>query len=192
AHGRPRGPLPAPLRPALAVLPGVLRARLLHGFFVRGRTLAVARAGAAGAVALLGGGALLVAVALVLHAGPVTESFARVTDVRSGQFAVLMLALALVPNAAVWAAAYGLGPGFALGAGSFATPLAVDAAPVLPRFPLLEAVPDAGPGTPLGWAAGAVAVVAGRAGAGGPGPAGAPARGGGGGGRAAGGAGVVV
>ncbi len=55
AHGCARGPLPAPLRPALAVLPRVLRAHLLQGFFVRDRTLAVLRAGAAGAVALVGG-----------------------------------------------------------------------------------------------------------------------------------------
>ncbi|MEU7643644.1 cell division protein PerM [Streptomyces huasconensis] len=161
AHGCPRGPLPAPLRPALAVLPRVLRAHLLQGFFVRDRTLAVLRAGAAGAVALVGGGAFLVTVALLFRAGAVTEAFAQVTDVRSGQFAVLLLALALVPNAAVWGAAYGLGPGFVLGAGSVVTPLAVDAGPALPRFPLLEAVPAAGLGVPLGWATGVVPVVAG-------------------------------
>ncbi|MFH8291522.1 DUF6350 family protein [Streptomyces sp. NPDC018059] len=161
ALGRPRGPLPAPLRPPLAVLPRVLRTRLVRGLFVRGGTLAVARAGAAGAVALVGGGALLVAVALLLRAGPVTEAFAQVTEVRSGQFAVLLLALALVPNAAVWGAAYGLGPGFAVGAGSVATPLAVDAGPRLPRIPLLEALPEAGPGTPFDWAVGVVPVVAG-------------------------------
>ncbi|WP_223776291.1 DUF6350 family protein [Streptomyces sp. 135] len=161
ALGRPRGPLPAPLRPPLAVLPRVLRSRLVHGLFVRGGTLAVARAGAAGAVALVGGGALLVAVALVLRVGPVTEAFAQVTEVRSGQFAVLLLALALVPNAAVWGAAYGLGPGFAVGAGSVAAPVAVDAGPRLPRIPLLEALPEAGPGTPFDWAVGVVPVVAG-------------------------------
>lgn len=161
ALGRPRGPLPAPLRPPLAVLPRVLRSRLVRGLFVRGGALAVARAGAAGAVALVGGGALLVAVALVLRAGPVTEAFAQVTEVRSGQFAVLLLALALVPNAAVWGAAYSLGPGFTVGAGSVATPVAVDAGPRLPRIPLLEALPEAGPGTPFDWAVGVVPVVAG-------------------------------
>ncbi|MEU7579554.1 DUF6350 family protein [Streptomyces sp. NPDC041068] len=161
AHGRPRGPLPGFLRRTLTALPGGARALFVRGFFVRRRALAVARAGAAGTAVLVGGGALLVAVSLVLHAGAAQASFAQVTDVWSGRLAVLLLALALVPNAAVWGAAYGLGPGFALGTATVAGPLAVDAGPLLPPFPLFAAVPPAGPGSPLSWAAGAVPVVAG-------------------------------
>ncbi|WP_055536233.1 cell division protein PerM, partial [Streptomyces alboniger] len=163
AYGHPRGPLPHFLRPALAVLPRGVRAHCVRGAFVRGRTLAVARAGVSGAAVLVVGGALLVAVSLVLHMGPVRESFAQVTDVWSGRFAVLLLTLALMPNAGVWGAAYGLGPGFVLGTGSVVSPLAADAVPLLPPFPLFAAVPSAGPGSPLTWAAGAVPVAAGLA-----------------------------
>ncbi len=163
AHGHPRGPLPHFLRPALAALPRGVRAHCVRGAFVRGRTLAVARAGVSGAAVLVAGGALLVAVSLMLHMGPVRESFAQVADVWSGRFAVLLLTLALVPNAGVWGAAYGLGPGFVLGTGSVVSPLAADAVPLLPPFPLFAAVPSAGPGSPLTWAAGAVPVAAGLA-----------------------------
>ncbi|WP_409059243.1 DUF6350 family protein [Streptomyces sp. SYP-A7185] len=158
ALGRPREPLPGVVQVGLRTLPGVLRP-----FLVRRHFRAVTRAGAAGTVVLVGGGALLVAVSLALHGGLARASFAQVTDVWSGRFAVLLLAAALVPNAAVWGAAYGLGPGFALGTGSVAGPLAVSAGPLLPAFPLLAAVPAEGPGTPLTWAAGAVPLAAGIA-----------------------------
>lgn len=158
ALGRQRGPLPGPVRGGLRALPEGVR-----GFFVRRYVVAATRAGAAGAVVLVGGGALLVAVSLGLHAGPARASFAQVTDVWSGRLAVLLLAMALVPNAAVWGAAYGLGPGFALGTGSVAGPLAAGSAPLLPSFPLLAAVPEEGPGSPWMWAMAAVPVAAGIA-----------------------------
>ncbi|MEU6000911.1 DUF6350 family protein [Streptomyces sp. NPDC047197] len=155
---RPREPLPGVARAALRTLPAGVRP-----FFVRRHIRAVTRAGAAGTLVLVGGGALLAGASLVLHGGLARASFAQVTDVWSGRFAVLLLAVALVPNAAVWGAAYGLGPGFALGTGSVAGPLGVSAAPMLPAFPLLAAVPTEGPGSPLTWAAGAVPVGAGIA-----------------------------
>ncbi|CAM5262876.1 hypothetical protein SALBM135S_04127 [Streptomyces alboniger] len=161
AHGRPRGPLPVSVRPALDLLPARVRPYLVRGFFVRRRALAVVRAGAAGAMALVGGGALLVAVALVLNLGQVQASYGRITNVWSGSVAVILLAVALVPNAAVWGASYALGPGFALGTGAVAAPRAVEEGPSLPPFPLLEAVPAAGPGAPLDAAVLVVPVAAG-------------------------------
>lgn len=158
ALGRPRGPLPGVVRGGLRALPAGVRP-----FFVRRYIRAVTRAGAAGTLVLVGGGALLVAVSLALHGGLARASFAQVTDVWSGRLAVLLLAVALVPNAAVWGAAYGLGPGFALGTGSAAGPLGVSAGPMLPAFPLLAAVPAEGPGSPWTWAAGAVPLAAGMA-----------------------------
>ncbi|MEU9982762.1 DUF6350 family protein [Streptomyces sp. NPDC050856] len=159
AAGRPLGPLPPRL-------PERLRVEL-----ARTRATAAARAAAAGLTALLGGGALLVAVSLVWHAGAVRESLLSLSGGWSGRGAVLLLALALAPNAAVWGAAYGLGPGFALGTGATATPLAVLGDVALPDFPLLAAVPVGGGGTWTQWtglgvpvvAAGAVAWRAGRA-----------------------------
>ncbi|MFW3461646.1 DUF6350 family protein [Streptomyces microflavus] len=77
--------------------------------------------GGGGAAVLSGGGALLVAVALGRNAAAAQESFLMLSGDWSGRFAVLLLGAALVPNAALWGAAYGLGPGFALGTGATAT-----------------------------------------------------------------------
>ncbi|MCX4628044.1 DUF6350 family protein [Streptomyces sp. NBC_01443] len=151
AKGRPVGPLPE------WVPGGVRRAA------ARPRYALALRAGAAGALVLLGGGALLVGASLAWHAAEVQESFLTLTGVWSGRFAVLLLALALLPNAVVWGAAYALGPGFALGAGATATPLGFAGAPALPRFPLLAALPPEGPGTLLTCATAGVPLVAGLA-----------------------------
>ncbi|MGW9121923.1 cell division protein PerM [Streptomyces sp. NPDC055663] len=153
AAGRPVGPLPswAPLR--------------LHEALARGRFREQAgtawRAAAAGVTVLLGGGALLVAVALVWHAHPAQQSFVQLSGDWAGRASVFLLALVLVPNAAVWGAAYGLGPGFALGTASTVTPLAFSGRPALPGFPLLAALPAAGPGTALNWSAAGIPVAAG-------------------------------
>ncbi|MFJ5553488.1 DUF6350 family protein [Streptomyces sp. NPDC093225] len=150
ARGRPYGAL-------LAWLPRGVRRSCERPRY--GRAL---RAGAAGALVLVGGGAVLVGASLVWHAGPAQQSFLELTGVWSGRFAVLLVALALIPNAAVWAAAYALGPGFSLGVGATATPLGfAGAAPAMPRFPLLAGLPAAGEGGPLTWAALALPVVAG-------------------------------
>lgn len=137
----------------------------LHEALARGRFReqagTVCRTAAAGVSVLLGGGALLVAVALMWHAHPAQESFVRLAGDWAGRVSVFLLALVLVPNAAVWGAAYGLGPGFALGTASTVTPLAFSGRPALPAFPLLAAMPAEGPGTVLNWAAAAVPVAAG-------------------------------
>ncbi|WUT01321.1 DUF6350 family protein [Streptomyces sp. NBC_00708] len=152
ACGRPLGPPPtwAPVR---------LHEAMARTLFLR-RADAVGRAAGAGTAVLLGGGALVVASALVRHGQPVQESFLRLSGDWGGRIAVLLLALGLVPNAAVWGAAYGLGPGFSLGTASTAAPLAFTGPPAVPDFPLLAAMPAQGPGTPLNWAAGAVPVAA--------------------------------
>ncbi|WSD96563.1 DUF6350 family protein [Streptomyces sp. NBC_01474] len=156
AYGRPRTPLPALLRHRLDALPDGRREA-----FVRRLLPVAARAAAAGALVLVAGGALVVAASTVWHMGAVRHSFEQMTGVWSGRLAVLLLAAALVPNAAVWGAAYALGPGFALGGGNVVGPLGVSSGPLLPAFPLLAVVPEPGPGSPLTWSAGAVPVVAG-------------------------------
>jgi hypothetical protein len=72
--------------------------------------------------------------------------------------------MAVAPNAVLFGSAYLLGPGFAVGTGTVVSPTMVALGPV-PAFPLLAALPDAGP-TP-GWAVGllAIPVIAGAAGA---------------------------
>ncbi|MFD8583219.1 DUF6350 family protein [Streptomyces californicus] len=152
AAGRPLGPLPSwsPLALQEAV------ARTLF----RDRAEAACRSAAVGVAVLLGGGALLVAVALGRNAAVAQDAFLGLAGDWAGRIAVLLLAVALVPNAALWGASYGLGPGFALGAGATATPLGLDGTPAVPRFPLLAAVPEPGPGNWPNWAAAAVPVAA--------------------------------
>jgi hypothetical protein len=152
-YGRPG----RPLRRLLGPLPAGVRPLVLGP---DGRPGLAARAAAAGAAVLLGGGALLVVASMVGHGAAAQASLLRLTEGWSGRFAVLLLCAALVPNAAVWGAAYALGPGFALGAGHTVGPLASAPAPFLPPFPLLAAVPEAGEGAPVHWAAAAVPVIA--------------------------------
>ncbi|MFJ5776762.1 DUF6350 family protein [Streptomyces sp. NPDC093094] len=156
AYGRPRDALDG----ALLLLPAGPR-RLGFDEDARDRLGAAARAAAAGLAVLVGGGALLVGTSLVWHGDSARASFALLTEGWSGRFAVLLLCLALLPNAAVWAACYALGPGFALSAGHVTGLLASDPAPLLPPFPLLAAVPEPGPGTLLNWVTVAVPVAAG-------------------------------
>ncbi|GGN24345.1 hypothetical protein GCM10011578_057440 [Streptomyces fuscichromogenes] len=156
AYGRPREPLPNLVR----MLPGAVR-RLLLGRDTRVRWATAVRASLAGTAVFFGGGTLLLAVSLVAHGDTARASFLQLTEGWSGRCAVLLLCVSLIPNAAVWSASYALGPGFALGAGHLVNPLASDPAPLLPPFPLLAAVPQHGPGTPLNWLAGTVPVAAG-------------------------------
>nr|WP_234439742.1 DUF6350 family protein [Streptomyces bicolor] len=144
----------------LAALPRRVR-RLVPGVTARARLGIAARAGGAGAAVLVGGGAVLVGGSLVWHGGAARASFLHLTEGWSGRFAVLLLCAALVPNAAVWAASYALGPGFVLGVGHVVGPVSSAPAPLLPPFPLLEAVPGVGVGGPERWGVVAVPVVAG-------------------------------
>ncbi|MEU0837724.1 DUF6350 family protein, partial [Streptomyces sp. NPDC005969] len=155
AAGRPIGPPPARAPERLREAPA--RSRFVE------RADAVLRSAVAGTAVLLGGGALLVAVALVWHEQLVRDSFLGLSGDWAGRAAVLLLALVLVPNAAMWGAAYGMGPGFALGTASTVTPLAFTGRPALPNFPLLAAVPAHETGTAPNWAAAAVPVAAGVA-----------------------------
>lgn len=152
ASGRPLGATPswAPLRVQEAV------ARTLF----RDRAEAATRSAVAGVAVLLGGGSLLVAVGLVRNRAAAGESFLALSDETSGQVAVVLLALALVPNAAVWAASYGLGPGFSLGTAATVAPLGFHGDPALPRFPLLAALPEPGPGTAVNAVSGVVPLMA--------------------------------
>lgn len=150
AYGRPVGPLPAWLPERLRRAPA------------RSGTLTAVRAAGGALLVLLCGGALVAGVALGWHAGAARTSLLGLSGDWSGRVAVLTVAVALLPNAAVWGAAYGLGPGFALGTGAVVTPLAVSGDVAAPDFPLLAAVPDgAAGGGWLTWSAAGVPVVAG-------------------------------
>ncbi|MCM2580642.1 cell division protein PerM, partial [Streptomyces meridianus] len=152
----PRLPVPPALRRQARRLPLGVRTRL-----PRRRLLAAGRAAAAGTAALVGGGALLVAASLAWHGTAARQSFPALSQPWPGRLALFLLALALVPNAAVWAASYGLGAGFALGGGCTTGLPAAAGCPVPAAFPLLAAVPQGGHGDPLVWGAAAVPLAAG-------------------------------
>ncbi|MEU3709271.1 cell division protein PerM [Streptomyces catenulae] len=139
-----------------AALPPGVRIRLGGA-----RGTAVRRAATAATLALLGSGAVLTLAGLVLHAGTARRDLLVLAPDWVGRGTVLLLCLALLPNAAVWGAAYALGPGFTTGAGALAAPLGTTAPAVLPHFPLLAALPAPGPGTPLTWSVAAGPVLAG-------------------------------
>lgn len=92
--------------------------------------------------ALLSGGALLVAAALAGRAGAVHEQFAGGSA--AGGLGLLLVSIVLLPNAAVWAASWLAGPGFAVGVATSVTPFGAAVGP-LPALPLLAAVPHADP-----------------------------------------------
>ncbi|WP_238420634.1 DUF6350 family protein [Streptomyces taklimakanensis] len=155
-RGRPLVPSGRRARRLRAAAPPLLRSALTGaGVF------AAVRGALAATTALCAAGALLAAGSLMWHVATAQRAaFPSITPTWSGYASTLLLSLALMPNAAVWGAAWGLGPGFTLGGGSTVGPVAVTAAPPLPDFPLLAAVPVEGPGTPVEWALAAVVPLA--------------------------------
>ncbi len=93
---------------------------------------------------LLAVGSLLAATSLALHLGRTRDLAQSSSPGIVGGFSLLLLGLALVPNAVIWGAAWIAGPGFAVGAGTSVGPFAHDLGAV-PAVPLLAALPGAVP-----------------------------------------------
>ncbi|MGI8692187.1 MAG: cell division protein PerM [Geodermatophilaceae bacterium] len=110
---------------------------------IRGPRRAVAAAVMAGCLALAAGGALTVAIALSLDMGRYAELSRAVAPTWTGAVGLMLVALLLLPNAAVFAASAGVGPGFSLGQGTTVGAFEVHLDTV-PAFPLLAALPDGG------------------------------------------------
>jgi hypothetical protein len=104
---------------------------------------AIARAGAAAAAVYLAAGAGVAAVSLVLHHSA-AERLSASVGTGIGGIPVLLLGALAAPNAAIAAASYLAGPGFALGSGTHVW-LFGSAHGVLPAFPILAAVPTGRP-----------------------------------------------
>ncbi|MFF2075776.1 DUF6350 family protein [Kitasatospora sp. NPDC058162] len=152
--------------------------RLPPGWRPTGGTSVVVRAAGAAGAGLVAAGGVLVAVAAVLDA---VVGGGRGTALLGGGPAalvgLLLVTVALLPNTVLWGAAYALGPGFEVGAGSLVSPGGTRLGPV-PDFPLFALLPQEGPG---GWRLAALllpllaglvpAVLLGRAAAGGRGAA---------------------
>lgn len=126
---------------------GVIRAAGLAGAVVRLLPRAappVMRAAGVALATLLGAGAAVVAVALAVHASRAMSLTRALDPGLVGGLLLLVISLLLVPNAAVWAAGYVAGPGFAVGAGTGVSPFGVALGPV-PALPILAALPDSAP-----------------------------------------------
>ena len=107
--------------------------------------------GAAGSLALVAAAAaLLTAMALASH----VRDFGSVNGLLApgvvGAGLLFLAELAYLPNAIIWAIAYLLGPGFAVGAGTIVAPTGSALGP-LPAFPLLAALPQGPHGSGPAW-----------------------------------------
>ena len=75
-----------------------------------------------------------------------------------GSVLLLLIQIAYVPNAVVWAVCFTLGPGFAFGTGTVVAPTGSALGP-LPMFPMLAALPAGAHASVPGWASAAVLAV---------------------------------
>lgn len=81
--------------------------------------------------------------ALVIDGGAALSVLSQLGTDLAGGTAYVLLSLLVLPNAAVFAGSYLLGPGFTVGTGTIVSPTLVALGPV-PMFPLLAALPDNG------------------------------------------------
>ncbi len=117
----------AVLAGAVLPLPGAVRRMLV---------------GAAAAVAvLLAVGSVLAGLSLAVHGSRATALAGATDPGLVGGLTLFLLGLLLVPNAAVWGAAFAAGPGFAVGVGTAVGPFATTLGPA-PALPLLAALPS--------------------------------------------------
>lgn len=108
----------------------------------RPRSLVV---GVVGATAvLLASGALLAGTSLAMDLPEAKASYDALAPGFVGGFLLLLVELAFLPNAVIWAMAYAIGPGFSVGAGTSVSPTGVFLN-VVPLFPPLAALPEPGP-----------------------------------------------
>jgi len=106
------------------------------------RTLAASSAGAL--AVLLAAGALLVGAALAASGQEAASVAVATSPGPVGGVGLLLLGLALVPNAVVWGASWLAGPGFAVGTGTSVGPFGYELGPV-PALPLFAALPSGAP-----------------------------------------------
>nr|WP_249714054.1 DUF6350 family protein [Micromonospora sp. NBRC 107566] len=101
------------------------------------------RTGLVAVLVLLGAGAALAGVALALSGGPASDVLAAYRTGVAGQAGIALICAAYAPNLAAWAAAYLVGPGFAVGAGTgvSATSVTLGALPAIPLFAALPSGP---------------------------------------------------
>jgi hypothetical protein len=110
------------------------------GALMSGRSRSVL-VGLTGSLAVLGAAGLLTTAAAVAnHERQFTAVYSLLGPGVIGGGLLLLAQLAYLPNAVLWAVAYMLGPGFAVGIGTVVSPTGSVVGP-LPAFPLLTALP---------------------------------------------------
>jgi hypothetical protein len=125
------------------------------GALMSGRSRSIL-VGAAGSMAVLGAaGMLATAVALANHERQFAAVYGLLGPGLVGAALLLLAQLAYLPNAVLWAIAYMLGPGFAVGSGTVVAPTGSVLGP-MPAFPLLAALPTASHGSGPGLLVGAM------------------------------------
>jgi hypothetical protein len=119
------------------------------------------RAGVIAASGLLAAGAALAGLAVAARGGAAAEIVAAYRTNVAGQAGITLLCLAYAPNLAGWAAAYVVGPGFAVGTGTVVRSSQVSVE-WLPPVPVFAGLPD-GPLPTLGAVLLVVPIAAGAA-----------------------------
>jgi Family of unknown function (DUF6350) len=120
------------------------------GALLSARTRSVL-AGSAGSLGvLIATGAMVTALALAADLHRFGAAYRLLDPGVVGAGLLLLAQVAYLPNAVLWAVAYMLGPGFAVGAGTVAAPSGSVLGPV-PAFPLLTALPIGADGSRPGW-----------------------------------------
>ncbi|HEU0182703.1 MAG TPA: DUF6350 family protein, partial [Agromyces mariniharenae] len=128
------------VRRALAAVPA--------GLVAGGR--AAVRIGAGAVFGVLGVSAVLVAVLIALDYATIAGLYQALGAGVDGGIALTVAELALLPNLVIWAAAWLLGPGFAIGTGTLVSPGGTLLGPV-PGVPVLGALPTDVPGLGALW-----------------------------------------
>lgn len=156
AAGLPEGQADVrPVRAAIAALlvavlglgSGLLRQTGLTRAFVRRLPAPLRPALHAGTLAAAGvvvGGAALATAAVLAHLGRIHQLLGGADTGSVGGLLVTLLGAALAPNAAVWGAAYAVGPGFSVGVGTSVATGGIRLGE-LPALPVLGALPTSVP-----------------------------------------------
>jgi hypothetical protein len=121
---------------ARALAPWAQLTRLLPD---RPRSVLIGIVGALSVLAVCG--AVLAGASLAAHLGQYATLSRGLEPGAVGSVLLLLIQVAYVPNAIVWAIAFTLGPGFAFGTGTMVAPTGA-ALGQLPAFPLLAALPQ--------------------------------------------------
>ncbi|MBB6120188.1 DUF6350 family protein [Nocardiopsis algeriensis] len=140
---------------------GVAPRALLGLMPARSRSLLVGMLVSTGTLLL--GGLVLFAVAFAVGFPEAVETTRLLAPGLVGGALLIVIQLAYLPNAVLFAVCYGLGPGFALGEATAVAPTGISTGP-LPLLPLLAALPEDGAAPVASLAALAVPFVAGAVG----------------------------